>query len=70
MLVDGQEGGARVDPGAGVVILDAVAHKRECSMGVAAEDALTLAEARIVDGAAGHFVGEAQPARVRAVEKT
>ena len=69
VLVDGKKSGARIDPRAGVVILDAIAYQRERSVRMSTEYALALAHASIMDRAARNLVGQAQPARVHAIQK-
>lgn len=69
MLIDGQKSRPCIDPRPGIVILDTVTHHRQRRMRMSAEYALAPSHAGIMNGSAGNFIGEAQPARVRAVEE-
>lgn len=69
LLVDGEKGGARVDPRTGVVILDAIAEQRQRDMGVAAKHTLAFSGLSITDRAAGNCIRQQQPAGIHAIQK-
>ncbi len=70
MLVDGQECGPRVNPRARVVIFDTIAHQRKRGMRVSAKNTLAAPGTRVVNGPSGDLVRQAQPAGIRAIQKT
>src|SRR5580704_7613886 len=67
IFTDRDVGGAGVDPGSAIEIVDAVLHR---SVSMAAENTRGLAMTGVCDSAIGHFLRESLPARAQAVDKT
>src|ERR1700722_17086474 len=72
IFTDRDVGGAGVDPGSAIEIVDAVLHivLLHRSVSMAAENTRGLAMTGVCNSAIGHFLRESLPARAQAVDKT
>jgi len=67
-VTDGHKRRAVVDPGAGIVIIDAIALPMQRQMGVSAEDAVNPSSFGVGQGAGGYLSGKPQAACVEAIQ--
>src|SRR5438270_3923164 len=70
VLVYRDEGGVRLSPTAGIEVFHAVPAYLHCLMGVSAEDSIRISVGCILQRALRHFVGQAEPYCVKALQET
>jgi hypothetical protein len=69
LFVNGEVGHAGIDPAAGIVVVNSVRFDVDGLVGVAAENAVGIVLARVLQSPRGYLRRHAEPARVQAVNE-